>query len=849
MVAPPTTPPETQAKRGFDKPSPVKTPSITLSDHDDGESTDLILMDDDPNRVGETPLPPVPDTDTPEPAPPLPLTTLSLDMDADKPVNLIADTSLHEMVARVVQYFHPEPNMTLLEVEGVDISRLNRRKGSITGRMGSRKMSRSLSDRGKNGGTKDDAEWAAELADEVAAHRMPVATARKLFKSSPPEARMDLEWRLVRHLGFPSQLFSTHLWFTDSAKLMREFVRVFHGAVERDRVAVLAAVAWWVAHYSHTTTKAHEPLAELVAAADRDPTLTGLDDLELLRLGLPPDLPTAEARKPGLAPVALAVFHPDQRTDGAGAAHVPPLTEDVSWFLTTPPKELATQLTVLDSTLLSRVGPDEFRVQTRAGTKGLMVTSVLGTAVTHTNNLRAQLVSLILQQEEVEDRAAAVEHIVDVGRHLLELNNFLSLFAVAGAMTHSAVSRLKRTNALLPKATLKVIAMMELVLSPNHNHEAYRQRINNAPHGLPYLGIVLKDLTGLYGLEGWSDDGSRLNFTKYRGVARVLAKVTSAIGRAVHFVADNVDDDDDLVRCLLELASHAPSDDKLYALSLEREPRGQPAAVSGRSRAKSISRGPRNRRRTVSANDKDAIEAAIRQKKERAASAAQRSAKFKEGVKSNPAFTAARAAATAVAERKRMAVADNSELKTMSSGLIAELAAAAAPPRLLKSVESLFAEMQARLENLTALSSEGSSSYRTSPTESVSASTKDEFDAHAGPGPAGTRDNGPLSRTTSEMAAWSNVSQPPPPPRSHSDETGESPSRARTYTIDESEEDLLNAVTCGSTASAPPVLDHLSVYDHFWVDGHDSDNSELDLDDVYSWMDLGAHPLGTEIQI
>lgn len=52
----------------------------------------------------------------------------------------------------------------------------------------------------------------AEVVDEVVAHRMPVPVGRKHMKSLPFEARVVFEWRMARHWGFPSELFSTHLY-------------------------------------------------------------------------------------------------------------------------------------------------------------------------------------------------------------------------------------------------------------------------------------------------------------------------------------------------------------------------------------------------------------------------------------------------------------------------------------------------------------------------------------------------------------------------------------------------------------------------------------------------------------
>jgi len=48
----------------------------------------------------------------------------------------------------------------------------------------------------------------------------------------------------------------------------------------------------------------------------------------------------------------------------------------------------------------------------------------------HTNKLTTQLVGLVLAYPTPEQRVAVIEHIIDVAKNLMELNNFASLFAM-----------------------------------------------------------------------------------------------------------------------------------------------------------------------------------------------------------------------------------------------------------------------------------------------------------------------------------------------------------------------------------------------------------------------------------
>eukprot|EP00038_Savillea_parva_P011261 m.196304 g.196304 ORF g.196304 m.196304 type:complete len:874 (+) comp19750_c0_seq1:128-2749(+) len=780
-------------------------------------------------------------------------------------VTLLESATLREVVQRVVMYFHPEPQTALLVAEGVDTHRLSRRKSTIS-RMGSRKLSRSSTGSGVIRTNQEDGEWAVELVERVVNRTMTVEEARKMFKTQTTESRLNLEWLLVRHTGFPGQVFSTHLWFIESTKLLEEFVVLFRtSSNQRDQAAVLAAVAHWITYHAQTTTDTGGALADLVAAADKVPALKDLPCMATLRQGFGTPPPTFEMAKPGRAPPAVTILHPanDDGGTGAGPAISSAVTDaivgDPAWLLTTEARDLATQLTVLDVTLLQRIHPEEFRVQTRAGTKGLMVLSVLGTVISHTNNLTAQLVRLILAQPTAEERATATEHIVDVGRCLLEMNNFVSLFAVAGAITHAAIGRLKRTKAMLSKATRKVISMMELVLSPSSNHGAYRQRLVSAPHGLPYPGVVLKDLTGLYGLDGWSDDGLTLNVTKYRGVAKVLNDMADRVGRTAIFIHDTADQDEDIIRRLLELTASCVPADKLYALSLEREPRGSTSTPSGmRSRSKSV-RDVRTRRRTISSSSGDHGGSTDRLHLAAPRTAPNTPRKLSvdhDANGSGSVVAAAMAAVAAVAEKDRLASASPAELETTAHTLVADLKASSAPAHLVKSVEALLAEMQRRVT--AGSTKERGNANRVNDTNTTP-SPEVKRDVPQGPvtSPGGSSTpprtiptpnppqvhNGPVPRAVSESSTFT----APSGTRTHHSRSKLS---HRTSTIEEEDEDgledgdasesVMESRASHARPEPTPQVDYFASYaQHFWVNGDDSDDSEMDLDEALHHDDDG----------
>jgi hypothetical protein len=269
---------------------------------------------------------------------------------------------------------------------------------------------------------------------------------------------------------------------------------VFRVAAPRDRVALLRCIAWWILHYAQCSRSANSELAQLVREAEVDEIPVEPECMAVLREGFPPDPPLAVPGAGSDAPPAIDLFPSERRRK---------TMDDIGWFLSLDPTDVATQLTLLDASLLNMIGPDEFRVQTRyfaagvlvvvafsllfaraitrmrcchclnptlapgqpsthsfvataehrnlffffsltnihhflltinhhtrAGQKGQMVLSPLGTAIMHTNKLTTQLVGLVLAYPTPEQRVAVIEHIIDVAKNLMELNNFASLFAM-----------------------------------------------------------------------------------------------------------------------------------------------------------------------------------------------------------------------------------------------------------------------------------------------------------------------------------------------------------------------------------------------------------------------------------
>lgn len=270
-----------------------------------------------------------------------------------------------------------------------------------------------------------------------------------------------------------------------------------------------------------------------------------------------------------------------------------------------PPSFVAEQLSILDAQLFARFSNDEFRLQTKASARGELLQSTMGTTIAYSNSLALQIVKAILELDTAERRAEALEFVIEVGRHLLELNNLQSLFALFGVLSHAAIGRLKQSFALLSKSALKGMAMMKLIVTPEHNHETYRHRMRSAPTALPYLGVILKDLTSLSMLKTHTGDERLINMHKFCKIANVIKETSEACKASYHKYTASYQADHAFVQALLALCHNDPSDKELYDISLQQEPRESnntqqsPTRGAKMARTKSVS-AKRSRRATLS---------------------------------------------------------------------------------------------------------------------------------------------------------------------------------------------------------------------------------------------------------
>ena len=238
------------------------------------------------------------------------------------------------------------------------------------------------------------------------------------------------------------------------------------------------------------------------------------------------------------------------------------------------PQEMARQITLIDYDLFGQIRPAELLNQSWNKPKLKHRSPHVLEMIQRFNTLSRYLCGQILHTEGVKERAKVMQHVMHLGRYLLELNNFNAFNAVLSAMQNSAVYRLNQTKEALGSKITKQLDAWTTLMSPRQNSANYKAALAAAAApAIPYLGLYLSQLTfieegnpqRLHGL---------INFKKCRLISKVIVNLLQyQVGKRYNFVPL------DTIREMLSTLSAPETDDELYELSLKREPR-QPQPTS-----------------------------------------------------------------------------------------------------------------------------------------------------------------------------------------------------------------------------------------------------------------------------
>ncbi|NP_001079563.1 RAS guanyl-releasing protein 2-A [Xenopus laevis] len=188
---------------------------------------------------------------------------------------------------------------------------------------------------------------------------------------------------------------------------------------------------------------------------------------------------------------------------------------------------------------------------------------------------------MVLSKHTPQQRAAVIKQFVQVAEKLLQLQNFNTLMSVVGGLSHSSISRLKDTQSHISPETTKVFDSLLELLTSSDNYARYRRRFATCEgFHFPALGVHLKDLMALHvALPDWADKAKTIiNISKMRQVYKVVHELTEA-----QRLEPPVKANPDLLNLLTVSLDQYRSEEEIYQLSLQREPRARTTQTNAKS--------------------------------------------------------------------------------------------------------------------------------------------------------------------------------------------------------------------------------------------------------------------------
>eukprot|EP00045_Choanoeca_perplexa_P007005 m.61483 g.61483 ORF g.61483 m.61483 type:complete len:1121 (-) comp13883_c0_seq1:104-3466(-) len=197
-------------------------------------------------------------------------------------------------------------------------------------------------------------------------------------------------------------------------------------------------------------------------------------------------------------------------------------------LLTLHPKEVARQMTIIESHLYRKIRPSELVGQMwTKSKKWLYAPNVLN--MTHRfNQMSRWFLRSILEVQDLAERVELVELLIEILRELRLLNNFNGMLEIISALQSSAVHRLKVTWAEVPPKRIKLLETFKEIVGGN-NYAGLRAEMGLAnPPLIPFFGMYLTDITFIE--EGSPDfitveDVNLINFGKRRMVAKTTGQI------------------------------------------------------------------------------------------------------------------------------------------------------------------------------------------------------------------------------------------------------------------------------------------------------------------------------------
>ncbi|KNC55473.1 uncharacterized protein AMSG_01737 [Thecamonas trahens ATCC 50062] len=289
------------------------------------------------------------------------------------------------------------------------------------------------------------------------------------------------------------------------------------------------------------------------------------------------------------------------RAASANAAHVgvrldtglPPLPRmsggAADALLAADPVEIARQLTLVDARLYGAIQRTELVDGAHMSeNKNVRAPNVSALVAQH-NAVSRWVEASILAPTKIKERVAVIKLFVHTMVACSQLSNFNGVMAIYAALQGTAIDRLRKTWAKVPKDVMSELEAVGALMSYEKNFKAYRSHVAELTGpSVPYLGIYFKDLIGVdEGNEKRTANGF-INMEKCYLTAFTISELLRWQPETSAYTFVGIDEVQALWREFFEPADlrlplgfdvepgwvpSPPTEDDLFKLSLEREPR------------------------------------------------------------------------------------------------------------------------------------------------------------------------------------------------------------------------------------------------------------------------------------
>eukprot|EP01114_Cavostelium_apophysatum_P012167 TRINITY_DN269_c0_g2_i3.p1 TRINITY_DN269_c0_g2~~TRINITY_DN269_c0_g2_i3.p1 ORF type:complete len:1067 (+),score=282.01 TRINITY_DN269_c0_g2_i3:478-3201(+) len=230
-------------------------------------------------------------------------------------------------------------------------------------------------------------------------------------------------------------------------------------------------------------------------------------------------------------------------------------------------EDIAKAFCVIDGKVFKMIKPMELLNQAWSKPELKYRSIHVGQTINRFNQVSGWTSSIILWQERIDERVKVYKKMIALCEYLIKFNNFNGLMAVLSGINDAAVFRLKYTIAELPEKSKQAFANASHIMDNQFSFKNYRERLHQSdPPIIPFLGVYLTDLTFIN--DGNPDKIKNLiNFRKRELESDVILEIQLYQQLTHNFAVDQK---------LMNLLNNLPFNDKdkLYQLSLVREPRG-----------------------------------------------------------------------------------------------------------------------------------------------------------------------------------------------------------------------------------------------------------------------------------